>query len=637
MAITNQSSEYARLRSYLNPYISGPNTTAILNALANASAYLVNNVDAVNSSLYITTAQGTYLDQLLAAYGISRPPNIGLADSIFSQVGIFVKNRKQVRDLMNNILDQFFGDQFVKATSPSQAFEPYALADGNTLIINFDSNTTTTVTFAASDFENISAATAVEVADAISAHLDNAGVSGIAISQNNGNGPYVILISNTIGPASSITVEGGSAENELLFNSPIAAGGNMSTQWTLSLRPGGVIRFTWSGGATPNIGLVSPGDYVNIFGGGFASSTNEGSYTIIDAVGGAVSASYFDILNPLGTTGIITQGADDAVLFFNPVKRTLLSQNYYAAVYQIQGGALQIFLPASTQIIRRSRIGSAHVHYVPYGTFTLNTNPIAGDKFSITTTASLVADTDFTIGANVTQTTINLVAAINAQVPGVVANADSSPENLILSNLVLIQNDSTSNTLTIIYTGTQDVVASGPQGDPISLLPNQQGPYVYDTAQPFVVGSVNTTLTQALNGASSRVVDVANSSQFPNQIGYLILDYGTENQEGPVPYLGAPSSTTLLISPSYTIQNEHVAGSSVFFVPQKAAEVVSPVGLDYSFYITDVASGREYAQSLIQSIAAAGININFDILYPGDIGLGKWGTPYSEITYVYGP
>jgi hypothetical protein len=47
--------------------------------------------------------------------------------------------------------------------------------------------------------------------------------------------------------------------------------------------------------------------------------------------------------------------------------------------------------------------------------------------------------------------------------------------------------------------------------------------------------------------------------------------------------------------------------------------------------------GRIYAQELIEQVIAAGIILNFVILYNSDIGLGKAGTPYSEITYIYGP
>ena len=115
MAVTTQAQEYERLRSYLNPYIKGPNTEAVLNALATSSAYLVNSAQAVNDSLYVVTAQGNYLDLRLADYGIVRDPTIGLSDDIFRTIGIQVKNRKQVRDLINNILDAVFGDEFCQS------------------------------------------------------------------------------------------------------------------------------------------------------------------------------------------------------------------------------------------------------------------------------------------------------------------------------------------------------------------------------------------------------------------------------------------------------------------------------------------------------------------------------------------
>ena len=104
----------------------------------------------------------------------------------------------------------------------------------------------------------------------------------------------------------------------------------------------------------PQLGKVSIGNYVNVFGGGFGSSANEGSYTITDVLGGPVGTAYFEVYNPLGTSGTITQGIDDAVLFYNPIKKTLASRLSYAAVYQSQGRMLQIFLPAR-QVIRRER------------------------------------------------------------------------------------------------------------------------------------------------------------------------------------------------------------------------------------------------------------------------------------------
>lgn len=539
MAITTTEEQYARLRSYLNPYFKGPTVDAVLTALASGNAaYLINNVRAVNDQLYIATASGTYLDERLAQYGIVRPPAIGLSDEVFREIGIQVKNRKQVRDLINNLLAAIFGDEFVRASSPARAFEPYNLQDGDELIINFDENHTATIVFTTADFQSIAAATAQEVADAITKHLRSLDMSGTAIAKDDGNGPYVEILSDTIGPASSVTVLGGRAQNELLFDSVSPAGGNMSTQWTVSIQPGGLVRYTWSGGADPKLGLLLDGDYVNIFGGGFASSQNEGSFTIVNFVGGAVNVAYFEVSNPLlTTTGIITEGVDSAVLFYHPDKKILSSRISFAAVYQTEPRVLQVFLPAATKVIRRSRIGSAHLH-------------------------------------------------------------DPS--------------------------------------DPQSLLPNQEGPYMYDLGQPFTVSNIGTTLTQDLDGTDPRIITVADASQFPDEQGFLVLGYGTQEQEGPIPYISRPSSGTLLISPAYTVQKFHANGSDVALVSAKSSADVSRDGLDYPFYITDVVSGRQYAQDLINSVVALGVTIVFTILYPNDIGLGKWGTTYSENPFIWG-
>jgi hypothetical protein len=609
---------------------------------AGASSYLVNNAAAVNDQLYIVSATGPYLDQRLADYGITRPSNVGLSDEIFSALGIQIKNRKQVRDLMNNLLDDMFGDEFVKAIDRSTAYEPYALADGDTLIINFDEAQTSTITFTANQFVNINAALAQEVADAITTSLLTLGHRGIAIANNVGSGNFVELISDTIGPASSVTVLGGSAQDELLFPSIVSAGGNASTQWTLSLQNGGIIRFTWTGGSNPNTGKVDIGDYVNIYGGGFTSSTNEGTFPIIDAVGGTVDNAYFEVENPLGTSGIVTQGIDNAILFFSPVRKTLASMQFYAAIYQTQSAILQIFLPATTSIITRSRLGSAHIHYPPNVGFNFHTNPNPGDVFSITTLNSFVAGTDFVIGATTEETVANFVPVINTIV-GVDAVAGDPvtfpelPPAQALSILTIYQ-DTPNITLTGTYTGAANIVPSGFIGDVISVQPNQPGPYGYDLNQNFTVSYINTTLTQNLDGTDSRVFTVANAADFPDGQGYLIFGYGTKEQEGPVPYIGRPSNNTLLISPVYTIQTPHPIGTTVTLVAQDSSVTITTDGTDYPFFVTDVVSGRVYAQELIQQVAATGITVIFTILYPSSLGLGGWANPLAdEIAYVYGP
>lgn len=626
---TTTEEQYARLRSYLTPAIKGPNADAILTALAAGPAsYLINSIAAVNDQLYIATASGQYLDERLAQYGITRPPAIGLSDEVFSQIGILVKNRKQVRDLINKLLDVLFGDEFVRAADDAAAVEPYDLNDGDTLVIRFDDNFTANISFNASQFSNINAASAQEVADAITVSLRDQGLTGTAIAKNDGNGNFVEILSDTIGPASSVTILGGSAQNQLQFPAAVSAGGNMSTQWTVSLQPGGFIRFTWSGGANPQLGKVSVGNYVNIFGGGFASSDNEGSYTITEAVGGAVNASYFQFSNPLGTPGIVTQGSDTAVLFYNPVRKTVISRISYAAVFQTASKVLQVFLPASTKVIKRDRIGSAHIHYPPLVSYTFNAQPAPNDIFTIATGLAIQAGVNFAIGSSIDGTIANMVEALPSSL-GVTAYANA--------NVLTVFQNSTSLNMTGTYSGSANIVANGLQGDPVSLQSNQQGPYGYDLTQAFTLSSTITTLAQELDSTQPKVFQVADATQFPNAQGYIVIGYGTQQQEGPIPYIARPSDNTLLISPAYTLKNMFQPGTEVQLIAYKGSVVVTQDGRDYPFYVTDVASGREYAQTLINEITATGINLVITVLYPSDIGLGKAGTKYSEIAAIWGP
>ncbi len=644
MSVTTPAIEYAKLRKYLTPAIRGPVTDAVLNALSNPSAYLVNSIQAVNDSLYVVTAQGNYLDLLLANYGITRNPTIGLSDEIFRTIGIQVKNRKQVRDLINNILDAVFGDQFVKATSDAQTLEPYALEDGDTLIINFDGSTTTTITFSTAQFTNIAAATAQEVANAISIGLSNLGVYGSAITNNDGNGNYVELLSNTIGASSSVTVLGGRAQNVLLFDAIVPTAGNFSTQWTITEQPGGNLRYTWTGGANPSLGDVQPLQYVNIYGGGFASSDNVGTYTIVSALGGGVGISYFEIYNPTGSPGIVVQGTDSAVQFFVPIRETILSKQYYAAVYQTEANILQIFMPATTQVIKRSRIGSMHLHGATESAVAeMIFNP--GSTLPITGTGeyyiidNLGTAFKYYLWLNTGGNTDPAVAGYT----GIEVTVSSGDSAGAIAALALTALEAALPTLT--YTIVDNVITmtsqiASTQSDSGPSLPTTLGPYIFDTQQGFVVGGASTVLTEDVNGETNRVITVASSAGFPNSSGYLILGYGTENQEGPIPYIAAPSSGTLLISPAYFVKQDHPAGSPVILVTQKSPIVLPSNGSYYQGYLTDTASGRVYAQDLIDTIVAAGVTVIYTILYPNPIGTGGWQSPTPaahEIAYIYGP
>lgn len=531
---SNEEKEYKRLREFLNPAIKGKTTEAVLRSLAAGAGYLIDQIEAVNQQLYIATASDKYLDQRLADYNLVRPPNVGLSDDVFRDIGISVVSRKQVRDLIEQLLLTMFGDEATNATSRSSELETYNLDDGDTLIISFDGQDSAIVTFTNDQFANINNATAQEVADAITKSLRKQGRNGRAFAKDDGAGGYVVLISDTVGPSSSVVVLGGRAQNILKFDRirPTTAG--PSTQWTITQVSGGSLRFTWTAGANPSIGKVRVNDYVNIYGTAF-SSENQGTYTITQVKGGTVGNAYFEVSNPSGVAETTNQGTVDAILFFNPFINNLSTKIRFAAAYQTESRLLEIFIPATTKVVRRERRGAAHLH------------------------------------------------------------DDGLPSD-----------------------------------------PGVEGPYIFDLSQPFIISSTGTVSSSQIDPDTGRVIFVSDSSEFPDEQGFIVLGYGTSHQEGPIPYLARPSNSSLLLNPSYKIKNIHPASTDVAFVAQNGPIVPKKDGTDIPFYITDVVAGRGYAEELIKTVAATGINLLITIVYPGSEGLGKWGTATDEKTYVWG-
>jgi len=531
--MSTREKEKQRLRQYLNPAVRGPNTDKVLDALAGGPQYLIENVEAVNDQLYIVTADGQYLDQLLAGRDITRPDNVGLSDEVFRALGIEVSTRKQVRDLVHEILRIMYGEEFVRASVRADEFETYDLDDGDTLIISFDDQDSVEVTFSASQFTNINSATAQEVADAITKEIRRLGRTGAAIAKDDGIGGYVTLISETNGPSSSVRVLGGKAQNKLKFAEIRPTGGVAATQWTLSQESGGVIRATWSGGPDPKTGKVEKGDYVNLFGSAF-DTDNHGTFTVTAVNGGLVGEAYIEWENPAGVAETTTQGSEEGLLFFNPKKLTINSKVTWAGAYQTENRLLEVFMPATTRVVRRDRAGAAHLH------------------------------------------------------------------------------------------------VSGASSD------DQLGPYAFDTSKPYIIGGEECDTTEEVNASTNLIINVDDSSDIPDEQGHLIFGFGTSKEEGPVPYISRPSTTSLMINPSYSFKNTHDAGTNISLVAQNFTYDVARDATDFPFYLTDAVSGRIFAEELINLIAATGINVVITILYPNDIGLAKFGTEFSDKFYVWG-
>jgi hypothetical protein len=105
-----------------------------------------------------------------------------------------------------------------QAAIDSDLSEPFALSNGQTLLVKVDDGSEQTVTFLTGDFVAIGAATAQEIADVI-----NANTTGIDAMDAGG---MVRIQSDTDGPGSAIEVTGGSANPQIGFDTDRVAGLN---------------------------------------------------------------------------------------------------------------------------------------------------------------------------------------------------------------------------------------------------------------------------------------------------------------------------------------------------------------------------------------------------------------------------
>lgn len=133
----------------------------------------------------------------------------------------------------------------------------------------------------------------------------------------------------------------------------------------------------------------------------------------------------------------------------------------------------------------------------------------------------------------------------------------------------------------------------------------------------FTVTSQRATLQQSISkGSIQTSLTVDNSSGFLAPSGLLMLNFGFGTQEVPIKYRGVPNTNTILIDPSYVFKNDHVAGEVINVISSQEPFVPNSDGTDYAVYLTSPSGAREVVQSILETLAAAGIIVNFLVLAP---------------------
>lgn len=662
-----------RIRQYLNPAIKGKFTNAIIDALAAGDELNQQNLLAVKEQLFIATASGTFLDRLMSALGVTRPPGVGISDDLFRQIGIKQTTNKLVTNIFLDVLEIFYGEEAIRANVTSTRPEGYVLSTGMTLLIKVDSNSDIlNITFNAADFTNIANASATEVANAISRAAFNNGYTMSAsaeISPIDGL-RYVQLLSGTKGPKSSLTVVGGSAQNILRFPEAKNAIPNVGTTFTTSF-DGPYVKFTWTGGPDPELSFVNPGDYVNIYGAGYLE-TNQGTFVIESVQGGPVNEAYFEIINP----NFVPQGAvilsqvpgasgggrvvNSASITTSPTGASR-SSNVVTVTTQAPHGFAVGQKVTITNVDNTSFNGTFTLITAAGSTFTYNQLGVdvssGGGSASVSyviapSTAGAIRSGGTT--TITTTTTHNLTVSQTVQVLGVADssfNGNFTITSVGASSFTYIQDE--SNDVTFFnpkrfVIQNQVRYASVYEANPyevVVFLPattkivkrdligswhvhnsaqdtNFLGSYTFDPTTGFPVTKIATKLTEEIFAGQLKTVGFGtNTSEFPDEEGFLVFEWGTANQEGPVRYLGRPSSASLLLDPSYKFQKSHDVGADIRVIADRKAYKPKPDGTDYQAYVTGTIKGRIEAELLINKLKAAGIFLNVVVVYPEGPGL----------------
>jgi len=164
------------------------------------------------------------------------------------------------------------------------------------------------------------------------------------------------------------------------------------------------------------------------------------------------------------------------------------------------------------------------------------------------------------------------------------------------------------------------------QGSTVILLDSQstsvtkiKGPYIWDTRAAFVLSSMTGTIAEQIQLGQSKKLLLLNTNNLPTTQGFVIFDYGTERQEGPIRYLSKPSNNTIVVDPAYIFQKDHSLGASITAISHKGPQVMGGTGDEYGPYVTDTALARLVFQDLATQVKSVGIFIEFLVRYPDQI------------------
>lgn len=346
--IHDQISRFFRTRQ-------NPNWKALVGALGESDENLSDLIEEVRKQFFVKTASRPYLDRLGSNVSVSRPRFVGMDDPTFrTYIPVLAYQPKQVKLVLDLLLDIFFFKESTTAFNQSTNFEPFNLEDGWELEYTVDGSKLEDITFNTEDFVDINNATADEVVGVINRNAQNS--FAVVFDDRIQKRKFIRIFTNTIGSKGSIQITGGRANSNLRFTGFIDdAGSGSNTQWTIT-KVGDTMTFTHVGGTSPGLDQVGVGDVVII-----EIPNNEGSFVIESVDVGTASFSFKNLFGNAGSFDH-TGNPETFVRFMEPVKQVVYTQNNRSLVWEVSPGEIIVEMPASPPVVKRQLAGSAHIN-----------------------------------------------------------------------------------------------------------------------------------------------------------------------------------------------------------------------------------------------------------------------------------
>lgn len=329
------------------------NWSGLVSAIGAEDERLAQLAEEVRKQFFVKTSSRPYIDRLAANNNLQRPRFVGMSDGDFRRfIPIVSYQPKQVKRIIDEMLDLFFLKEATTAFLSTGLYEPFALSDTWDLNITVDAVNQERIVFSTSDFTNIAAATANEVAAAYNRQAKYS--YAITYYDSNTKQTYIRIFTNTIGAQGSMSISGGLANIGFELNGFLnALGTGSNTQWIIT-KVGNTVTFTYNAGTVPGVESLLPGD---IFLCDLAG--NKGSFTLTSV---DIRLKSFQFENLLATPGTISQTTSKQAKWMRPVKVTSFAQRRRALVWETIPGKVSIEMPATPSIVNRDAKGGMHIN-----------------------------------------------------------------------------------------------------------------------------------------------------------------------------------------------------------------------------------------------------------------------------------